>query len=36
VLVLADPVTGGEGLEQRTVEASGGAEIDVLDRGGLA
>src|SRR5712691_9278033 len=32
VLCLLDPAPGGQRLEQRTVEASGGAIIDVFDR----
>src|SRR5260370_16025919 len=36
VVMLADPFAGGELPEQGAVEAAMGAEIDVLDDGGLA
>ena len=36
VLVLANPVAGGERLEQRAVQATGGTQVDVLDDRGLA
>jgi hypothetical protein len=36
VVMLADPFAGGELAEQGAVEAAMGAEIDVLDDGGLA
>ena len=36
VVAVADPLTGGEVLEERTIETAGGAIVDVLDGGGLA
>jgi hypothetical protein len=36
VPVLADPVTAGQVQEQRSVEATRLAEVDILDRGRLA
>ena len=33
--VLADPVAAGQAQEQRSVEATGRAEVDVLDGGGV-
>ena len=35
VVGLTDPLAGGEGLEERTVETAGGAIVDVLDGGRL-
>ena len=36
IAVLPDPVAGGELEEERSVEAAGGAEVDVLDGGAVA
>ena len=35
VVAVTDPLTGDEVLEERTIETTGGAIVDVLDGGGL-
>jgi hypothetical protein len=36
MVMIADPLAGGELLEQGAVEAAGRVKVDVLDDGGLA
>jgi len=36
IVMAVDPIAGGELLEERAIEAADGAQIDVLDDGGLA